>query len=142
MGIREKIKKMTDNYYFTDPNVTGYKKSAPVELKEILEKIDFKYKEPDGLGGGGGEVIQQIIAHLSVHDIVVGVVSGLFVSRIEKILSALSAWHNANKNPNNHLRPVVNIYIYSPKDEFNHHNISFRLDKKYSKSEIKKELKK
>ena len=130
------------NYYFTDPDIFGYKNEAYKNLTTELEKMSYKYKEPDGLGGGGGEIIQQIIAYLSIHDLWVGVITGLVVNRIEKLLSMLNKWHIRNKNPDNKLRPIVNIYIHLKSDKRNSFYISFRLDKKYSKKEIENSINK
>jgi len=128
-------------YYIFEP-LDGYRVSASKDLVKRLEELGFRYELFEGGGGGESkEVIHQIIAHLTVDDFWLGVFSSLLASRIEKVLTSLFKWYQANRIKGSTIRQVVTITIKKNKN-LDVYSIDFDIVKKHSHKEILEKIKK
>lgn len=136
---------MTNNYYSINASLEGYKDSADTQLSKELETLGFRFKLFEGGGGEGQEIIQQIVAYLSVHEFWVGFFSSLAASRVEKILSKLFEWDQKNKIKDNEKIPklvIIDIYIKPYFGRNKSYSLDFEIDKRITKKEIKERIKK
>ena len=127
---------------YSIPNhLFGYKKAANSELAKHLEVLGFK-REDTGIGSGGGQVVEQVIAYLTLKEFWLSLFTVFLVNRIENILSVIWNWHNKNRSGRSNLKPIVAIYIYPIPLLKKGYFISFDINKQYSKKEIKKKIRK
>lgn len=130
---------MVKGYYFSDDNLTGYRKNSAIKLRQELESLGLQYRIAE-IGGGEGEVIQQIVAYIDIHSFWLGVFSSLAASYIDRLLSKLYEWYRKNKTKDNDTMQIVNIDVYKGLIKKKSYYVSFRIDKKNHKKEIIKVL--
>ncbi len=125
-----------NKFYFVTSYPDEYQESSDKELSGEIEKIGFTYKQGE-MGGGGGEIVTQIVANLSInvtpHDIVTGVLS----SAIFEVLKTAFAWHTRNKIPNKRVNPSINVYVYV---EGNSYSKSYKIDEEHSEVELQEDI--
>jgi len=132
---------MKNNVYFIPPNIKGYRKTSFKDLSSLLKEESLNFQEPE-IGGGVGEIVRQIIAYITISDFWLGILTNLTANRIERILAKLFKWNKENKNKDNNLPSVVNIYIYPTLTRKENISVSFDIGKKFTKEEILKILEK
>jgi uncharacterized protein YehS (DUF1456 family) len=115
--------------YYAFYDTSGYSEQAKNDLSIKLKTLGFKHEEGDF---GGGVPTEQIIAWLGFH--AEEIKTGLIIVYIVKILDKLYDWFIHNKNNKNKRPPVVNIEIHLANKTVLK---TYRIDKKYTKKEIK-----
>jgi len=127
---------MKNSRYVVTPIIQGYKHEAQTNLSKDLEKLGLKYDDQADLGGGPGEIISQVVAHITVKDVWIGVASSAIYEIIKSIITTIYKWHKKNKKPDNNVRPFVNIYVYN--ENKNSFFIECDASKQYSNKDLEK----
>lgn len=127
-----------DKYYFV-AKYDVYKSNSHLTLSKELEKLGFTYKQPE-MGGGGGEVINHILAYLSLDTTRDAIASGLLTNLVWKVLETAYNWHKAHKLPNKQINPNINVYIYANNKQESYF-LNLDLNEKPSKKTIVHKIK-
>ncbi|HCQ31016.1 TPA: hypothetical protein DIU27_01345 [Candidatus Collierbacteria bacterium] len=125
-----------NKYYFVPNYPKAYKKLADRELSAQLERLGFKYRVPE-LGGGVGEIINHILAYLSIDTTQEAITSGLLTNLIWQVIKNVYQWNKHYSRKNYNSKPSINIYIYS-KNKTKNYFLNIAADKEYKKSEVDK----
>lgn len=106
---------MTSGYYFPAWMDGGPKGNR--ELSEALESLGLEYKQAQLGGVSAEEVVDVIVAWISLKEVFVGAASGVLVLAVEKVAAAV---HNVvrKKEPAPGTRNVVSIAIYDANNRF------------------------
>lgn len=126
---------MTAKYYYVVEEMEGYEESASKELANDLKQLGFSFK-PAELGGGPSEIIQQIVAYLSVHEFWTGVASSLVATQLERLLLHFYKWHFKNKRHDNTILPIVEFDLHKDTTSGEGYFLQLRIDKKYTSKEL------
>lgn len=83
---------------FLEYNLYGYEPHQAQNLRRELQELDFKEEQPSEMGGGG-EVVNQILLYISVHDenIVDNVIANSLIATVSLVMARLYKWQKANK---------------------------------------------
>lgn len=126
-------------YYYVSSYPKVYKNSSDKLLSEEIEKLGYIYRTP-GLGGGGGEIINHIIAYLSIDTNRDAIITGLLTNSIWEIMKLVYRWHKSNHIKSVKANPSVNIYIYT-ENKTKSYFVNIDAKKEYSENEIENILK-
>lgn len=122
-------------YFFYDSS--GFKKEDIKDLSIKLEKLDYKYHEPTGLGAGPS--VEQIIAWINNNQFVSTVSLGLLTNFFYDILKNFYTWFVSHK-PKRKIIPVVEFFLefQDIKGRKATARLKFRIDNVYDKEKLKK----
>lgn len=104
-----------------------------------MENIGFEHRTP-GLGGGGGEIVNHILAYLSVDTNREAIVNGLLTNIVWEALKLIYKYHRNNCINLEKAKPSVNVYIYSENKTKNYF-INININEEKSKEEVGKIVK-
>lgn len=119
-----------------------YDNSARSELRNELEKIGFKYTEPQMGGGGGVEIKEITIVFFTIKEFWAGIFLGVISNAIYDLIKNIYKWHKSKKVKKTDYIPNVCITIYPHILSKKSFTIFIRIDKEPSEEEIIKEIKK
>jgi hypothetical protein len=139
--LKRSINKPT--WYYIKEELDGYTTEERDDLARELEQAGFKYHEAQ-MGGGAGEVVQQIIASINLNDALGDIFLGIAVNRIDAAITAVWNWKQKHKKkPRKAVKQFIEVFIYTPlRGRANCYYIQFETDKKYTKKEVEEALKK
>jgi hypothetical protein len=92
------------------------------------------------MGGGGGEIINHIVAHLNLTITTDALITGLLTNCIWEILKSAYKWHRHYKRSDREINPSINIYIYTEMEE--RYSINFRIKSPPKKTRVESKIKK
>lgn len=87
------------------------------EIAEALEGLGLEFKQAQVGGASAGEIIDIVVAWVSLKDVVVGAASGTVVLAVEKVAQAIHGVVR-KKAPAPGTRNTTSISIYDQKNEF------------------------
>jgi len=129
---------MNKNYFVPHyPKI--YKKSTDKLLSEEIEKLGFEYSPPE-LGGGGGAIINHILAYLSIDTNRDAIITGLLTNIVWEAVKKVFNWHKQNCLDLKKANPSVNIYIYTENKSKNYF-VNIPTSEEKTKQEIEEILK-
>ncbi len=126
-------------YYYVSSYPKIYKNSSDKLLSNEIKKLGYIYRTP-GLGGGGGGIINHIIAYLSIDTNRDAIITGLLTNSIWGIMKLAFRWHKNNHIKGVKANPSVNIYIYT-ENKTKTYFVNIDANKEYSETEIENILK-
>ena len=125
-------------YYFY--NKSDIDKRDLDDLSTELEKLDYKFYQPWGLGAGPSP--EQVILWLSSNQFLSTVTLNILANYLYDVLKSVWAWYRRPKLKNNKI-PMVEIFIkYKDSNkEIGDMRLKFRMDKAIRVKEIEKIIK-
>lgn len=125
-----------DNWYFFYDS-SGFKKEDIEDLSSILEKLNYKYHQPTGLGAGPS--VEQIVAWINNNQFVSTVSVGLLTNFFYDILKNFYTWFVSHK-PKKKIVPVVEFFLKFQDLEGRRATarLKFRIDNIYDKTKLVK----
>lgn len=116
------------------PNLYNYTDDAYPDAVKRLSNLGLSFRQ-GSFGGGPEEIKEIIVAWISLHPIWSSLISNVLGSLVFKILESLFVWNFKKKIRDDKTIPKLNVTIYHKSTS--KINLSFRIDKKYTKSEVR-----